>query len=697
MQRTVHALVVAAGLAVVATAPACNSETDRGDDVVSLSDVAIADAGSVDGSGATVDDAGAGLDVRLVNCDGEDSRSPNHTPPTAADVSPSGVFETSGFLCAGFDDWFVISAEPGQRIFASLELAGPTGNLDLYLYRSGATSSVDDALAGSETTDREESLFWEVDEAGPYLLSVRGNAEASGDYTLSFVASCRTDADCADGERCSYVDARCVDDVEPTCGVDAREPNEGPGTAPDAAFAPDGFAFEHGYEICAEDVDMFAVTLDEISSLLVELDWSGTTNLDVLLYDDTGAVVGAGTTDEAQPERINGSFLTPGQYYVAVTVDPVNAAPSTTYNLTLERRAGLCAEDADCGAITGRQTCEDGACVGFEPSQPGPAGAPCDDSSDCVEGLGCYQGVDGFSDNFCTQSCQDASECGFFGRGAQCLQSANLAVCVGACDADEDCPTYYSCIEGACDINQCQVDADCGADQFCRRTEQQNNGFCTSTPFPGCFDDDDAEPNDTESAAVPFDGEVEGLICEANDDWYLFEVDRDGATLEVTLDFAGADLDLFVFDAAGRLVGQAATEEVPEIAEMPYLAAGAYTMRVNHFPSEVTSSVPYTLTASTSRGGCEEDSDCGPLNPLRISCDADTGACGFLEGGGEVELGGICDSSDDCSSSAEFCWTFEGGGAGRNICTIACQRESDCRDVPGTTCVSFRRFSVCLP
>lgn len=696
MQFSARSSCLAAGALALAMVAACNSDSDRGeDDVTSLSDVAIADAGADDGSGSGGSDAG--LDVRVVNCDGEDGRSPNHTPPSAFDVSPSGVFEAEGFLCAGFDDWYVVTAEPGQRIFAELTLAGPTGNLDLFLYRSGATSSEDDALAASDTTDREESLAWEVDEAGSYLLSVKGNAEAAGAYTLSFVATCRTDGDCATGERCSFTERRCVEDVAPSCGDDAREPNEGPGTAPEAAFGGDGFAFEHGHEICPEDVDMFAVTLTEIESLRIDVDWTGNTNLDLWLYDDTGAIVGAGATDEQRPEIIDGSFLTPGTYYVAVTADEVNAAPSTTYNLTIERRAGVCSDDADCGAITGRQTCEDGACVGYEPSQPGAAGAPCDDGGDCVEGLGCYQGVAGFGDNFCTQVCQDESECGFFGRGATCLPTNNTAVCVGGCDSDLDCPTYYSCVEGACDVQECRVDADCGEGRLCRRTEQQNNGYCTSTPFPGCFDDDELEPNDTEGAAVAFDGEVEGVICEANDDWFVFEVERDGATLEATLEFEGADLDFFIYDDAGRVVAQGASEDVPEVAVAEYLAAGSYTFRVNHFPSEVAGSVAYTLTAETTRGGCEEDADCAELEPLRIVCDERAGACGFLEGDGEVPLGELCDSSDDCSADAEFCWTFEGADDGRNICTVPCQRNSDCNDVPGTECVSFRRFSVCLP
>ena len=78
-------------------------------------------------------------------------------------------------------------------------------------------------------------------------------------------------------------------------------------------------------------------------------------------------------------------------------------------------------------------------------------------------------------------------------------------------------------------------------------------------------------------------------------------------------------------------------------------------------------------------------------------CDVDSGGCVSLEGEGQVPLGGRCDSSDDCSDQADFCWNFEGGEA-FNICTIPCRGDGDCAAIEGTVCTVFqRRFGVCLP
>jgi hypothetical protein len=689
-------LVVAVSVLLVA----CNSDSNRedgssGPEVGTLADVTISesDAGSV-----VTRDAGT-IDVRVVNCDGEDGRSPNHTPPTAADVSPSGVFGESAYVCAGFDDWYALTVDVGQVVSVDAALAAATGDLDLYLYREGETTSVEAAVASGATLEREESFRYRVTEAGTYFLQVQSFEDAEGAYTLSFVASCRGPQDCGEGERCSLVDARCVEDTVAACGDDAAEPNNGPGQARAASFGGDGFAFEHGYEICPADTDVFSVVFATTTSMAIDLEWNGNANLDVRLYDGVGALAGEDASEEGSSARINGAFLGAGTYYVVVTNVEANSPATTTYNLTLEAREGACATDADCGAVSGRQVCEAGACIAFTPERPGEAGAPCDNSPDCAEGLGCYVGLPGFDDNFCTQTCQSDDECGFFGRAGQCVQAANSAICVGACASDLDCPTFYTCNDGACDLAGCGVDSDCAGEALCRRSEQQNNGFCTSTPFPSCGEDDGFEPNDTDSEATLLEGAVEGLICESNDDWYVLEVVEDGGGLTVDLQFDAGDLDVFVFDEQGRVVGQGATDTAPERAVAASLASGRYLVRVNQFPSELSGSVAYTLEASVTPGaGCEEDSDCWDLEPLRISCDVASGSCGFFEGNGEVPLGGACDSTDDCTDEARFCWSFEPASEGRNICTRPCARASDCDSIPGTGCRAFgSQFAVCLP
>ncbi|MFT6395372.1 MAG: hypothetical protein ACJAYU_000114, partial [Bradymonadia bacterium] len=68
-------------------------------------------------------------------------------------------------------------------------------------------------------------------------------------------------------------------------------------------------------------------------------------------------------------------------------------------------------------------------------------------------------------------------------------------------------------------------------------------------------------------------------------------------------------------------------------------------------------------------------------------------------GEGTVELGGVCDSTDDCVEETEFCWSFEPASEGNNICTRRCSGQQDCDDVTDTSCISFGGggFAACLP
>ena len=52
--------------------------------------------------------------------------------------------------------------------------------------------------------------------------------------------------------------------------------------------------------------------------------------------------------------------------------------------------------------------------------------------------------------------------------------------------------------------------------------------------------------------------------------------------------------------------------------------------------------------------GCiVHEGECGATEPLRSQCAEETGACAALEGAGEVGLGGVCDSDDDCVEGDE--------------------------------------------
>lgn len=683
----------AAACLLLGAAAACNDDASGEGEATSLDVSIVEDAAGSDASA----DAG-GIDIRVVNCDGEDDLSPNHTAEQALLIESGGLEREGLHICAGFDDWFAIDAGVDQRLSVSIDIGRDTGDLDVFLFREGGALDLDAALASGATLESTEAFSYEVDQDGRYLIYVQSFDRAEGDYDLAVARSCRDADDCGEGAVCSYLEQACVPDEAADCGDDSSEPNNGPGQATPIAFGSDGFGFAAGGAVCDGDADYFAVELAEGGSLTAELQWNDPANLDLFLFDSAGRVVGQSAADGGSSEFINGAFLEPGTYVAVVAVTASPAGGNSFYDLTFSRSVGACESDADCGSVGGRQLCEDGACVSFEPDAPGEAGAPCDNGADCVEGLGCYQGVGGFGDNFCTQTCQSDFDCSFFGVSGQCLFTGQSAVCAGACESDADCPTYYSCNGGTCDVRECLADADCDEGQLCRRTEQQNNGFCTSTPFPACFGDDAFEPNDTNGQAAEMGDRVEAVVCDENDDWFAYEVEEDGSRLLAETRFSqGADLDVYVFDDQGRLVGQAAGEDNPEVASIRYLAAGTYYVRVNQFPLERDTLTNYEVEAETNPDACESDNDCLPLQPLRIECDEDAGACRFLEGDGEVPLGGFCDSTDDCVSAAEFCWSFEPATEGRNICTRQCGSQADCDDVPDTECVQFGRgFAACV-
>lgn len=674
-----------------------DSDTDAGADVVQLNDVAV--DGIDDDSGAdaiTIDD------VRIVACDKEDDLSPNHSAADAT-VVEGGALEAEGlYMCAGTDDWFRVDARAGQTITASIEFADRIGDLDLYLLPEG-TDDLEAAVAASGTREDLEELEFEAPADGTWFVRVNSFEDAVGVYDLSIGLSCRGAEDCPDGFACSFVDQRCVAVGEPLCGDDQYEENDSYETATPVEPASDGFAFLHGLTVCDVDDDYFTITLDEPTTIRAELAFDRGIDLDLYVFSSEGELLDSAATDSGNPETLDRPISPAGTYVFVVDYFVTDIGNDVDYNLTLEFVPETCEENADCGTGS-RQLCDGGACVSFEPDTPGDAGASCDDDGDCAGELQCYDGRSGIDDNFCTVGCGGDGDCAVFDDG-YCLDLGRSGVCFDGCQTDADCPTFYSCgDEARCELDGCTVDADCDEGQLCRRSEQQNAGYCTSLDFPTCSEDDAFEANDTESAAAELDHgrTTDLLICDGNDDWYTVQVDAGASTLSVSARFdGGADLDVYIFDEDGNTVAAGTSPDGnPETARARYLDTGWYNVRVNQFPGDADVNTAYSLSIETEPASCTvEGEECLGLEPLRIVCNEDRGGvCEFFEGNGEVALGSICDSTDDCVEDAQFCWSFEGARDGRNICTVQCDEPSDCEDVPGTECQVFGRgFGACLP
>ena len=191
-------------------------------------------------------------------------------------------------------------------------------------------------------------------------------------------------------------------------------------------------------------------------------------------------------------------------------------------------------------------------------------------------------------------------------------------------------------------------------------------------------------------------------ICNADNDYFSFDVPQGTAPWNLTLDAtfrSGTDIDIFVYDALGNLLGEATSpDETTEQVRIALLAPGEVFLRVDQYDSDQLSDTVYSVLATLEQSDdrCSlMGEECSQTDPLRSICDEEVGTCSSLEGGGAVELGGSCDSDDDCVDTAELCWRY--GMGSEPICTLRCERDSDCAEIGETSCVPIRRgLRLCL-
>jgi hypothetical protein len=696
-----------------------------GEDEEGGGDGPAADAGDTSGEvsfpDAVSDDTAAETDEADVadepvpeTCDLEDGLTPNHTPETAYPVEAVGLEVDDLFICPGYDDFYLIELEPGAGIVASIEFAHRLGDLDLWLFAEGAVEEPQ-AVAVSASEEDVEQLSFDSPDGGRFILKVDGFEDATGSYNLLVRPRCRVDEDCPCGPgddcessfACVLRGRFCDEVIEPVCGDDDFEPN-GQMSAAHALYEGGPTNIRLAANVCGEDSDYYRVTVDETVDVAVSIEFSSLNDLDLAALTESGDVIGVSTQVGSDAEAIALPTLGAGAYLIYVDT-LAGGSTDIPYTLDLDITAGSeCTGDDDCNAAAGRAICQDGGCVSFRPESPSALGGPCDSDDDCAGEAFCYAGEVGFDDNVCTTQCGEDSDC--IGLDdAQCIAIAGPfgGYCFGACASDLDCPSPYQCVadSSSCDLVPCGLDSDCeGEDRACLRTEIQDAGYCRLFVPAGC-EGDDPDGNERISDADALDlgaMPVEDLtICDADEDWFSFTISEGPADVEAQVSFdAGADLDVFIYDDQGRSVGQGTTADGnPELASADRVAAGDYFLRVNQFPAETGDNLTsYDLEVEvTSADACDSHDDCYSLFPLRIECGED-GACQFLEGNGEIPLGGLCDSNDDCVDDAEFCFTFDGAANGNNICTARCASDADCDAVAGTVCTPLgRHFAICLP
>jgi hypothetical protein len=620
------------------------------------------------------------------------------------------------YLCAGTEDWYAIPVEAGAFVSVQLTADPVESDLDLFLVdAAGAVLAQSATETGAETAGHLPEATGTV-----YAKVVGGFRDVSAAYRLSVQSLCRLDAECPEGQVCSPLTAQCEALPGADCGVDAYEEND---RDADAAAFDLGLAGPAEAVICGADPDWFEVTVSAGDSLEVLLSFPSGEDLDLIVRNlTTGALVGTATGDaNTNPERLRLSHLAAGDYAVGIFFYEMDAGGTrdVEYRLDMATTPGRCGSDADCTGGNGPVcTVETGVCGPVANAGAVELGGQCGASADCAgEASFCAGAGPGGADNYCTVECGgDDAECAALGDGAYCLRSGGAQVCARACEADTQCSTFRRCQDGRCQRrSQCESSEDCAEDEVCAPTPF-GALFCQARPAAAqCgYDflpdgsvraDDDRE----HTVVLPLgdEGFSNQMICDGDLDWFQVTVPAESAafTLQVTAAFRdGVDIDVYVQDAAGNTIGGAASaDQTREIADITFIAPGEYFVIVDQFASDALDDSTYTVSARIvgERTPCTvEGNECASTEPLRMTCNVESGACVALQGDGEVALGGLCDSNDDCGAGAEACWTFEGvagSQAGANICTHTCGGDGDCMDVPGTECVDFQDVAVCLP
>jgi hypothetical protein len=235
-------------------------------------------------------------------------------------------------------------------------------------------------------------------------------------------------------------------------------------------------------------------------------------------------------------------------------------------------------------------------------------------------------------------------------------------------------------------------------------------GACTGGPATCTGDDaadDGAGGDDGPAAARDLTGAVgvatalTASLCNqpaAESDWYEVTVAQ-GEGLLAGLSWTGAaDLDVYLHDGTGRLLGLA-WWLMPESVTLTYLPAGTYYLAVRNATSPTSAAaVAYTITATrTATQTCATSADCAAVYSNQLyRGDCTAGACQFIPAG-TAAAGAACDSSDDCLSGECSYIAFE-SDADKSVCTQTCTSSADCAGLgTGFACTTGFSSNVCVP
>jgi|GEM_PF-996841 len=483
----------------------------------------VADAGLVPGNGYDLDIAANNVGTCV-----PDGFEPNDIQADAV-VLP-GLAASGLTICPQDDDWFFIALATGDTIDVEATFAHAEGDIDLNIYDFGGTLH-----ASGNSTNDDELVPFVAPFDGSFFLQIELIADlgvlAGNTYDLS------------------------VSSPNALCEHDGFEPND---ALADATALPPGTYLDNS--VCPADVDWFAIDAvagEEIQ--VAALFSSAEGNIDLTLHDAAGtALVGANTTSDN--DDLNFLVPTTGTWFLrAFLAADAGVVPGNTYDLTI-------------GVVTPTICLPDG----FEPNEalsnatPLPPGTfpsltlcpPDEDwysvslaAGDSLDVLAGFSQADGDVD------------LNLYDGGGILLASANS-------NTDDELLGWVAT----------------GTDDYFLQVEMVLDSGDLGTTYdldiavtPAICLDDVFEPNDLASSAAPIGaGLATGLtLCPGDDDWYSVNLSASEVlTVDALFAHAEGDIDLQLFDPAGGLLLNAATQSDDEALLHTAATAGDYVLHV---------------------------------------------------------------------------------------------------------------------
>lgn len=413
------------------------------------------------------------------------------TPTSAA------ATEVQGRICskdANEADWYKVTLTEDVGISLTMD---PSVDLDLYLYDANG-----EEVASAESSNTTETVITDGDitGSGTYYIAVVPYAPDEADQTTTTTAytlrvniptcaptefistTCTTAAKpiCSGAGECIAGSALCVNDD----AGDAAGGDDSPSSARTLS------AVATSSSICSSptsETDWYKFTAVAGTGEVINLNWTGATDLDLYVYDDKGKLYGE--SFYAKPEVVTLSQLPGGTYYVKVVnfTRPANTAVQAyTITGTPTVAAGCttatsCASEYKTQLFRGTCTTATGVCS-FLPDGMGAAGGLCDTSASCGQDLEC---------SYLTfQSNAQNSKC----------------VSADGCTSDADCSGGFKCTLdfildlgfATVDLNKCVApcanNTDCGVnagDDTLDTNQPWNYNTCNTTTMV-CSQDDGA-------------------------------------------------------------------------------------------------------------------------------------------------------------------------------------------------------------